>query len=1039
MLKFCALALGAVLLRGQAYTINTYAGAEVNLNGAPATSAVLYLPQGIAIDSSRNIYVTEERRNRVRKIAPDGTISAIAGMGYGGFGGDGGPAAAALLNSPNGIAVDRDGNIFVVDMNNHRVRKIARDGTISTVAGTTSGFSGDGGPATAAQLSFPRKIAFDADGSMYISDSNNHRIRKIDPRGTITTVAGNGTAGYSGDSGPATAAQLNQPWGVAVDREGRVLFSDLANHRIRRIESNGTVTTVVGNGVNTQLGDGVPATSASIGNPRDVGVDAEGSIYVLQNALIRKVTSGRITNVAGADASGGFRGDGGRAVDALFGPTFGIAFTADGSVLVVDRNNHRIRQISNGTVTTIAGGGHVVPDGSPATSTPLFSPYGLSLDASGNLLVAESEGNSILKISPAGALNRIVGQRGLSGALTLRQTAATTDLNRPVDVVVNAAGDMLVATQNWHRVLRITAAGVVTTFAGTGAAESGGDGGPATQGLLNQPQGLAVDSTGNVYIADTENDQVRKVGTAGVIERLAGQNQAGYRGDNGPANASLLNRPPAVAVDSSGAVIFADFGNSRVRKITAAGVISTVAGNGGGASAASGVGATTVGIGNPTGVAVDAANNIYIVISNRIRRVTPDGTMTTIAGTGVAGFSGDGGLATLAQIAGATRLAVAPDGRIFISDSANQRIRVLTPLRAASMSITRGDNQTGAVNTLLPVPLTVSVVSSTGIGVPGVVVSFAIASGAGRLSSATATTGNDGTASVTLTLGAAAGAVTVTASAQGLSAVTFTQSATAAGGSTGPTPPAIASGGLRSAGLMYAAGQVSPSAIVSIFGSDFAPAGTFRQVGAADVQGAVVPRILDGVCVLFGTTRAALFVLTPTQINLQVPPVTGSVAVRVVKNCGSSSELMSNTLTVSAQAATPEFFSFSLNADGRNPVAAVNAVSGALVGRGGSFTPAKPGDYLTIYATGFGATDPVVPYGELAAGAARVTATVRVRVGTVDLDAADILYAGVAPFNAGLHQLSIRLPESTPGGDLPVVVTVGGASSPAGSYIAVEP
>lgn len=245
---------------------------------------------------------------------------------------------------------------------------------------------------------------------------------------------------------------------------------------------------------------------------------------------------------------------------------------------------------------------------------------------------------------------------------------------------------------------------------------------------------------------------------------------------------------------------------------------------------------------------------------------------------------------------------------------------------------------------------------------------------------------------------------------------------------------------------MFAAGQISPSAIVSLFGSEFAPAGTFRQAGAADIQNNQAPRILEGVCVLFGATRAALFLLTPKQINLQVPvtDTIGTLAVRVVKNCGGQNELTSNTLNVTAQAATPEFFSFKLNADGRNPVAAVNAVSGELIGRvsqigGGTFVPAKPGEYLTVYATGFGATDPPVPAGELATGAARVTANVRVRLGIVDLDAADILYAGVAPFNAGLYQLSIRVPESTPTGDLPLVVTIGSVSSPGGSYVAVEP
>lgn len=1035
MCKSALLALGAVALQGQAYTIGTFAGADPNLNGAPATSAVLYLPSGVAIDSARNVYVAEERRCRIRKITPEGIISVFAGTGFCGFSGDGGPATDAVMNAPHGIAFDRDGSMLVVDTNNNRVRRIARDGTIATIAGGNFGFSGDGGRATAAQLAFPRRIAVDADGSIFVTDTSNHRIRKIDRTGIISTIAGTGVAGFSGDNGPATAAQINQPWGLTIDRDGRLVFTDLANHRVRRIESNGSIATIAGNGLSGQTGDGGPATSAAIGGARELAIDTDGSILVLHFASVRKISAGRITLVAGAEAAGGFRGDGGRATEAVLSTAWGLAVGSDGAIYIADRSNNRVRRVFEGTISTFAGGGHLVPDGSPAASTPLFGPWGLHIDRGGNLFIAESEGYAILKVSPSGALTRAVGQRALPGALALRATALTTDLLRPLDVTTDASSNLYIATQLWNRIVKVTPEGAVTTFAGTGAAEAGGDGGPAAQALLNQPQGVAVDGAGNLYIADTENDQIRKVGTSGTIERLAGQNQSGFRGDNGPANAALLNRPMGIAVDQSGAIYVADNFNSRVRKITAAGVISTVAGNGGTITNTSGVAAISTGIGAPSGVALDSAGNLYFVAANRVRRVTPSGTMSTIAGTGALGFSGDDGLATLAQLASPTRIAVAPDGRIFVSDSGNQRVRVLTPLTAASMSITRGGNQTGTVNTLLPVPLTVRIVSSTGIGVPGMVVTFAIAAGAGRLSSATATTGDDGTASVTLTLGATAGSVTVTASAQGLPAVIFTQTATAA---TAPGTPSIAPGGLRSAGLMYTAGQVSPAAIVSLFGSDFAPAGTFRQVGSNDIDGAVVPRILDGVCVLFGTTRAPLFVLTPTQINLQVPEVSGSVSVRVVKNCGTPSELTSNTLTVNAQAATPEFFSFALNADGRNPVAAVNAVTGALVGRGGSFTPAKPGDYLTFYATGFGATDPAVPIGELAPGAGRVRAPVRVRIGTVELDAADVLYAGVAPFNAGLYQLSIRLPESTPNGDLPVVVTIGGVSSPAGSVVAVE-
>ncbi|HST25025.1 MAG TPA: PKD domain-containing protein [Gaiellaceae bacterium] len=329
-------------------TITTIAGNGLggfSGDGGQATSAQLKHPWGVVVDAQGSVYVGDKENNRVRKVS-GGIITTVAGTGTPGYSGDGGQATSAQLHSPEGLALDADGSLYIADYANHRVRKLS-GGIITTVAGTgTPGYSGDGGQATSAQLQYPVGVAVDTQGSLYIADSGNNRIRKVSG-GIITTVAGAGTAGYSGDGGPAASAQLQSPDSVAVDAQGNLYIADSGNHRVRKV-SGGIITTVAGDGALGFSGDGGQATSAQLDYPEGVVLDSQGNLYIADwgNNRVRKVSGGIITTIAGTGVAG-FSGDGGPATSAQLDNTIGVAVDSQGSLFVADFNNNRLRRIEN--------------------------------------------------------------------------------------------------------------------------------------------------------------------------------------------------------------------------------------------------------------------------------------------------------------------------------------------------------------------------------------------------------------------------------------------------------------------------------------------------------------------------------------------------------------------------------------------------------------------------------------------------------------------------------------------------------------------
>ena len=384
------------------YRIDTLVG-DFAGDGGPAVAARLNLPYDVAVDSSGNLYITDTNNDRIRKVDSAGTITTIAGTGERRFGGDGGPAIQAQLDAPSGVVVDGAGNLYIADRANHRIRKVDSTGTITTIAGTGErGFGGDGGPATQARLNYPYGVAVDGAGNLYIADLANHRIRKVDSTGTITTFAGTGERGFGGDGGPASQAQINFPTGVAVDEAGNLYIADWSNARIRKVDGTGTITTIAGTGELGFGGDGGPAIQARLSLPYSVAVDGAGNLYIADqyNNRIRRVDStGTLTTIAGTGERR-FGGDGGPAIQAQLGDPTGVAVDGAGNLYIADQYNNRIRRVdSTGTITTIAGTGERGFSG-PATQAQLDDPTGVAVDGAGNLYIADASNHRIRLLTP---------------------------------------------------------------------------------------------------------------------------------------------------------------------------------------------------------------------------------------------------------------------------------------------------------------------------------------------------------------------------------------------------------------------------------------------------------------------------------------------------------------------------------------------------------------------------------------------------------------------------------------------------------------
>jgi len=720
MRKFILFLAGAALACSQQYTISTFAGGAPPTTPAPAGNVSVGQPRRVGLDRSGNVYFSA--LNSVYKLTSGGVLTLVAGNSRAGYSGDGGPAVNAQLNSPQGVAVDSAGNIYIADSLNNRVRQITPDGIIHNFAGNGSystdgpGSFGDGGTATDARLRQPTGLAVNSSGVVYIADTGDNIVRKVTSDGLISLVAGDGFASFAGDLGPATAAELNHPGDLAFDSSGNIYIADTGNARIRKITSDGNINTIAGAGAQSSTGDGAAATKATLYAPMSVSLDGSNNIYILENgdSRIRKIdSSGNISTIAGTGVAG-FAGDGSAASNAQMNFPTGMAIDSSGNLYIADTLNGRVRKISSNNISSIAGNGVLSysGDGGLATSAQMNYTFAVAADSSGNVYIADSANHVVRRVAKSGVITTFAGN-GNPGFGGDGGAAASAQLNSPQGVAVDAAGNVYIADTQNDRIRRVTPTGAISTYAGNGTPGFGGDGGAAASAQVDTPVGLAVDAGSNLYIADLGNSRIRRVSSAGTITTIAGNGIAGYTSDGGQATSAALNLPQGVAVDAGGTVYIADTGNNRVRRV-AGGTITTIAGNGVADFTGDGGQATSATIGSPIGIAADTFGTVYVTdSSSRVRRIVA-GFITTIAGNGSRGYSGDGGAATSAMLNGPTGLAVDSTGNVYIADSGNNAVRMLQPAASAlaiSAVVNGASNRTGPL-----APGSVVVIYGSGLG-----------------------------------------------------------------------------------------------------------------------------------------------------------------------------------------------------------------------------------------------------------------------------------------------------------------------------------
>ncbi len=893
-------------------------------DGGPAIAAQFGTIRGVAVDGVGNLYLSDTDNNRVRKVDAFGIVTTVAGNGTAGYSGDGGAATAAQLSLPYGLAVDAKGSLYVADYGNNRVRMVSPAGIITTFAGNgTEGYNGDNGRAAYAWLYGPRNVVLDAASNLYISEFYGQRVRMVWTSATapcpnplvtpapcpdtIYTFAGTGTAGFSGDNGSSTAAQLNQPAGLAVDNTGAVYIADSGNSRVRKVipatpPSAGWVISTFAN----------DTTQPIVATVTDIAVSGAGqslTIYVAGGGGTGFFTARArwyFSVAAGVVSSSTLTGSG-LAVDLA-----GDVFVANGA------------QVWKWNASAIASAGTAEPspaapeagdnymtaigDGSLATSAILHRPSAVALDTSGNLFIADTWTERVRIVLTTGKIQTFAGNgtRAYNG----EGAAVTAELNLPGGLAVGSSNNVFVADSYNERVREITA-GIISTFVGTGGEGLGQDGSAPSATQLNTPLGVCTGSDGSVYIVDTMNYRLLVVPPGGVATTFAGNGSQGNVGDGYYPQYAQLNRPSACTLDASGNLYIADTYNHSIRKVTAStGFIKTVAGTGATGFSGDGGAATSAALDIPSGVAADSYGDIFIADTGNhaIRMVTPDGLIHTIAGQGgMPGFSGDGGSATSASLNSPSGMVLDGAGDLYFADTGNNRVRRLTPGYAVT-------------------------VGTAPLGVLAVV-----------------------------------------------SAASQSQ------------------------------GSVAPGEIVTIYGLGIGPGSGVS--GSADSTG-LIGSLLAGTQVFFDGVPAPLFYVQATQINAQVPyTVSGEYFTQIVVSY--QGQLVGG-LTLAVAPSAPGLFAMAINQDG-----SINS----------STAPAARGSVLAFYGTGEGLTNGPNVAGQAAAAPYPVP-LLPVTL-AVDGIAAQLTFAGEAPNFSGLLQVDAVMPGGfIPSGAVPVQLTVGAAASP---------
>ncbi len=755
-------------------------------DGGPATSAQLFRPVDVAADGTGYLYIADYGNRRIRKVTPSGTIVTIAG-GIG-TGGDGSSALGNDIGIPGSLVIDTAGNLFFSDGN--RVRKINTRGILSTVAGTgiyTGLSTGDGGLATSATFRSLGKIAMDEAGNIYVADAN--RVRQINAAGFINTIAGDDNGAFYGESDPAILAEFNRPSGLVVDSNGSLIIGDSGNNRVRLIGSDTLITTIAGTGALGFSGDGGPATSATLASPAALAIDGGGNLLLADysNNRVRRIAATTSTTlpmvtgvspfyskrgtsfsatITGTNLSGvtavTFSGTGLTASISQGATSTSIALTitVDASaplgphVVALTKSNGDFTTFRSFTVVAPPVNGGIFPLSGPQGFSIQTMVVGLGLtgvtavnisgtgvtaavltgavDSAAPILIAIDADaapgpRQISLITDSGTLPNfadftVTAEAAPSIVTTIAGTGEyvvglnnSAQLNSPSDVVADRSGNVYVADSLNSKVRKIDPAGVMTTIAGTQFG-NGGDGGPATSAQIGFVYGLTLDQSGNLYVGDHSNSRVRKINSQGIITTIAGGGAGEFSGDGGLANVAAIGKPIGLAFDATGNLFIASLTENRVRKINPAGIITTFAGTGTSGFGGDGGPATSATFSSLGKVAADAGGNIFIadVQNNRIRKITPGGTITTVVGGGNPQDAGDGGPAILSKLFNPTGVAFDSVGNLFVADTGNNTVRKVTldgiiRTIAGTGNAGMGNNNVPATSSSLHVPTGIAV------------------------------------------------------------------------------------------------------------------------------------------------------------------------------------------------------------------------------------------------------------------------------------------------------------------------------------------
>jgi len=673
----------------------SYSSRAETVNVSTFANEIVSRADGIAVDAAGNLYVANTLNHRIRKVTQEGEVTMIAGGGEKGFAD--GEGNAARFNHPSGIAIDAAGNLYVADKENNRIRKIVirrfalsektldEKIEVSTLAGDgKEGFAD--GQGSAARFYHPEGIAIDRAGNLYVADTHNHRIRKITPKGEVSTLAG-AERGFA--DGRGSAARFYYPSDIVIDRAGNLYVTDTHNNRIRKITPEGDVSTLAGGKGGFSDGAG---SAARFYWPSGITIDTADNLYVADknNDRIRKVTpEGEVSTLAGHEA--GFTDGEGSA--AQFDMIRAIAIDAAGN-LYVTGSRHGIRKITfvSGKietesrsvaqddvqtiiVSTLAGSEPGFSDGK-GSDARFNGPFGITIDAAGNLYVTDVGGSHIRKVTPKGEVSTLAGS-GKSGFADGEGSTAQFDV--PSDITIDAAGNLYVADSGNHRIRKVTLKGEVSTLAGSGATGTFSGGGFAdgagSVARFYGPSGIAIDAAGNLYVADKNNHRIRKVTPNGDVSTFVG----GKRGfADGEGNIAQFYFPSSIAIDAAGNLYVVDSGNHRIRKIVTLRsltnemtIVSTLAGSEAGFADGQGSAAR---FDSPSGIAIDTMGNLYVVDSHnhRIRRITPKGEVSTLAGSAPGSADGEGRSARFSWPRG---IVIDTAGNLYVADSVNNRIR----------------------------------------------------------------------------------------------------------------------------------------------------------------------------------------------------------------------------------------------------------------------------------------------------------------------------------------------------------------------------